>query len=175
MSFFFALIVVPIAYSLIVFRRKKGETGDGEHIEGNTKLEIAWTVLPLFVVFLFAYLGSVSLGNIRRVDSNAMVVKVTGIQWTWKFEYPDYGVISKELYLPVNKQVVLKMQSTDVIHSFWVPEFRFKQDVVPGRVTEYRVTPILVGDYKVRCAELCGTSHSYMEKSCDCRVTGKVR
>ena len=163
MSFFFALIVVPIAYSLIVFRRKKGETGDGEHIEGNTKLEITWTIIPLFVVVLFAYLGSVSLGNIHRVDPKAMVVNITAIQWSWKFQYPDYGVVSKELYLPVNKQVVLKMQSTDVIHSFWVPEFRFKQDVVPGRVTEYRVTPILVGDYKVRCAELCGISHSYME------------
>lgn len=162
-SFLFALIVVPMIYSLIIFRQKKGEAKDGEHIEGNTQLEVAWTVLPLFLVVIFAYLGSYSLGEIRRVDPNAMVVKVTGIQWAWKFEYPDSGVISKELYLPVNKQVVLKMQSSDVIHSFWVPEFRIKQDVVPGRVTEYRITPILLGDYKVRCSELCGTSHAYME------------
>lgn len=162
-SFLFALIIVPMIYSLIVFRQKKGENKDGEHIEGNTQLEIAWTVLPLFLVVIFAYLGSYSLGEIRRVDPNAMIVKVTGIQWAWKFEYPDSGVVSKELYLPVNKQVVLQMESSDVIHSFWVPEFRLKQDVVPGRVTEYRVTPILVGNYKVRCSELCGTSHAYME------------
>jgi cytochrome c oxidase subunit 2 len=163
MSFLFALIVVPIMYSLIIFRRKKGETGDGEHIEGNTRLEIAWTVIPLFMVIGLAYMGAYSLGEVRRVDPNAMVVKVTASQWAWKFEYPDLGVISKELYLPVNKQVVLKMESLDVIHSFWVPEFRLKQDIVPGRVTEYRVTPSLIGDYKVRCSEICGTSHAFME------------
>jgi cytochrome c oxidase subunit II len=162
-SFLFALIVVPLIYSLIVFRRKKGETGDGEHIEGNTQLEIVWTVVPLFLVVIFAYAGSYTLGEIRRVDPNAMIVKVTASQWQWKFVYPDSGVVSKELHLPVNRQVVLKMQSLDVIHSFWVPEFRLKQDVVPGRETEYRVTPILTGSYKVRCAELCGTSHAYME------------
>ena len=92
-----------------------------------------------------------------------MEIKVTGQQFTWVFEYPQYGIVSNELYLPVGQQVVLKMESTDVIHSFWVPEFRVKQDVVPGRVTEYRITPTLEGAYKVRCAELCGTSHAYME------------
>jgi len=84
-------------------------------------------------------------------------------QFVWTFEYPEYGIISKELHLPVDRQVLLKMQSADVIHSFWVPEFRVKQDVVPGRVTEYRITPTLIGDYKVRCSELCGASHAYME------------
>jgi cytochrome c oxidase subunit 2 len=64
----------------------------------------------------------------------------------------------------VNQQVVLRMQSLDVIHSFWVPEFRIKQDVLPGRLTEYRITPVRVGNYKVRCAEMCGVSHSYMER-----------
>jgi cytochrome c oxidase subunit 2 len=94
-----------------------------------------------------------------------MKANVVGIRWQWTFEYPEYGVTSKELHLVVGKQVVLSMTApeADVIHSFWVPEFRIKQDVVPGRVTEYRVTPIEVGAYKVRCAELCGTSHSYME------------
>jgi cytochrome c oxidase subunit 2 len=162
-SFLFSLIVVPMIYSLIVFRRKKGETGDGQHIEGNTPLEIAWTVVPLFIVLAFAYMGAYSLGETRRIDPNAMVVKVKAQQFVWTFEYPEYGIISKELHLPVNKQVILKMESADVIHSFWVPEFRVKQDVVPGRVTEYRITPTLIGDYKVRCSELCGASHAYME------------
>lgn len=162
-SFLFSLIIVPIVYSMLVFRRKKGDTTDAEHIEGNTALEITWTVMPLFIVIIFAYLGAYSLGETRRVDPNAMVVKVTGSQWAWKFEYPDYGVVSNELYLPVNKQVLLKMESIDVIHSFWVPEFRIKQDLVPGRVTEYRITPTLVGAYKVSCAEICGTSHAYMQ------------
>jgi len=162
-SFLFSLIVVPMAYSLIVFRRRKGETGDGEHIEGNATLEITWTVIPLFIVLAFAYMGAYSLGDIQRIDPNALVINVKAQQWLWTFEYPEYGIISKELHLPVNKQVVLKMQSADVIHSFWVPEFRVKQDVVPGRVTEYRITPTLIGNYKVRCAELCGASHAYME------------
>ncbi|MFO3797007.1 MAG: c-type cytochrome, partial [Anaerolineales bacterium] len=87
---------------------------------------------------------------------------VTAFQWAWRFEYPEYGIKTNQLYLPVNRQVVLKMQSPDVIHSFWVPEFRIKQDVVPGRITEYRITPSLIGTYKVRCAELCGVSHAYM-------------
>jgi len=162
-SFLFALIFVPMIYSLVAFRRKQGDTSDGEHIEGNTPLEIAWTVLPLFLVLTFAYMGAYSLGETRRVDPNAIVIKVRAQQFTWSFEYPDYGIVSSELHLPVDQQVVLKMESGDVIHSFWVPEFRVKQDVVPGRVTEYRITPTLTGSYKVRCAELCGTSHSYME------------
>ena len=163
-AFLFALIVVPMIYSLVVFRKRKGDTTDAEHVEGNTKLEIAWTIIPLFVVIGLAFIGAQNLGETRRVDPEAMVVKVTGFQWGWKFEYPDYGVTSNELHLPVNKQVLLKMTSTDVIHSFWVPEFRVKQDLVPGRVTELRITPIIVGDtYKVRCAEICGTSHAYME------------
>lgn len=163
-SFLFALIVVPILYSLIVFRRRKGDTTDAEHIEGNTKLEITWTVVPLFIVLAFAYMGAYSLADIRRVDPQALVVKVTASQWAWSFEYPEYGIVSKELHLPLNKQVVLKMEAKDVIHSFWVPEFRVKQDIVPGRVTELRITPTLSGVYKVRCAELCGTSHYSMEE-----------
>ena len=164
MSFFFAIIVVPMGYSLIVFRRKKGDTSDAEHMEGNTKLEIAWTIIPLFVVTAFAYIGAVNLAETRRVDPDAIVVEVTGLQWSWNFKYPGYGVSSDELHLPVGKQVLLQMTSLDVIHSFWVPEFRVKEDVVPGRITELRINPTLEGDYKVRCAELCGTSHAYMEK-----------
>jgi cytochrome c oxidase subunit 2 len=162
-SFLSALIIVPLIYSLIVFRRTQGDTTDAEHIEGNTNLEITWTILPLFIVMAFAYLGAGNLSEIRRVDPDAMIVRVTGIQWSWKFEYPAYGVTSQELHVPEGKQVLLQMTSNDVIHSFWVPEFRVKQDLVPGRITELRVTPTLVGNYKVRCAEICGTSHAYME------------
>lgn len=163
MSFFFAIIVVPMAYSLIVFRRKKGDISDAEHMEGNTTLEIAWTIIPLFIVTAFAYIGAVNLAETRRVDPDAMVVEVTGFQWAWRFEYPAFGVVSDQLHVPEGKQVLLQMTSLDVIHSFWVPEFRVKEDVVPGRITELRITPTLAGDYKVRCAELCGTSHAYME------------
>jgi cytochrome c oxidase subunit 2 len=165
MSFLFFLIVVPMVYSLLVFRRKKGDTTDAKHVEGNTRLEITWTVIPLLVVILYSFLGARNLADVLRGSPDAMVIKVTAFQWGWTFEYPDLGGFSSpEMYLPVNKPVHLQMQSTDVIHSFWVPEFRVKQDLVPGRTTELRITPTLIGDYKVRCAELCGTGHYRMEQ-----------
>ena len=162
-SFLFSLIVVPLVYSLVVFRRKAGDTGDGQHIEGNTRLEIFWTVIPLVIVLGLAYLGAENLAEVTRADPEAMQAKVTGFQWAWRFDYPEVGVISDELHLVVDRQVVLRMSSPDVLHSFWVPEFRIKQDLVPGIETEYRITPSELGSYKVRCAELCGTSHAYME------------
>jgi len=167
MSFLFALIVVPMFYSFVVFRRRKGDTTDAEHVEGNTTLEILWSVVPLFLVLIFAYLGATNLADTLRADPNAMIVKVTGIQWSWTFEYAPVdgiAVVSDELHVPVGQQVLLQMTSKDVIHSFWVPEFRVKQDLVPGRITELHITPTREGNYKVRCAELCGTSHAFMEK-----------
>jgi cytochrome c oxidase subunit 2 len=163
-SFLAALILVPLTYSLVVFRRRKGDTTDATHVEGNTNLEIVWTIIPLFLVMAFAYLGAGNLAEIQRADPNAMIVNVTGQQWSWSFEYPAYGVTSVEMHVPVGKQVLLQMTSRDVIHSFWVPEFRPKQDLVPGRITQLRITPTVIGNYKVRCAELCGTSHYSMEQ-----------
>ncbi len=162
-SFLFSLIVGFLSYSLVVFRRRKGETGDGVYIAGNNTLEVLWTIIPLATVIFIAYLGGQSLADILRIDPSAMVVKVIAGQWFWKFQYPDYGFSTDKLYLPANKQIDLQMTSLDVIHSFWVPEFRVKQDLVPGRTTDLRITPIMVGEYKVRCAELCGDKHAYME------------
>jgi cytochrome c oxidase subunit 2 len=162
-SFLFSLIVVTLSYSLIVFRRKPGETGDGAYILGNSTLEIFWTLIPLLAVIYLAYIGAMSLGETRRIDPTALQVKVTAGQWYWQYQYPEYGISSIELYLPINRQIDLQMTSNDVIHSFWVPEFRVKQDLVPGQTTELRITPTIIGDYKVRCAELCGLNHAYME------------
>lgn len=164
-AFLFALIVVFLLYSVIVFRRKAGETGDGDYITGHTGLEVAWTVAPLATVLYFAYLGAGALAETRRVDPTAMEVNVTASQWSWSYEYPDFGVTSTSLNLPVDRQVLLRLTSTDVIHSFWVPEFRVKQDALPGEnmVRELRITPTLLGEYKARCAELCGRQHAYME------------
>lgn len=161
-SFLFSLIVVPLFYSLIVFHRKKGEEGEGAILPNNPKLEMTWTIIPLILVLALAFTGAWSLGDALAVDPDAMVVEVTAFQWNWKFYYPDYDITTTELYLPINKQVHLEMNSPDVIHSFWVPEFRLKQDVVPGRTTDLRITPIETGNYTVRCAELCGTGHAYM-------------
>jgi cytochrome c oxidase subunit 2 len=169
MCFLFSLIFVPMLYSLVVFRRRKGDTSDAAHIEGHTGLELAWSSIPLVVVIAFSVIGARNLADTTRRNPSAVPVKVTGIQWSWRFEYPPdpatgISVITDELHLVVGKPVLLQMTSTDVIHSFWVPEFRVKQDVVPGRITELSITPTIEGGFVVRCAELCGTSHAYMEK-----------
>lgn len=164
-AFLFSLIVGLMLYSIIFFRRKKGDDTDSIHVEGNTTLEVIWTVVPLGIVLFFSYLGAQILDDVRRVDPTAMEVNVIGQQWSWRFEYPDYGVTSSVLALPVNQQTLLRLSSVDVIHSFWVPEFRVKQDALPGGeafVRELRISPSKIGDYTVRCAELCGLQHAYM-------------
>jgi cytochrome c oxidase subunit 2 len=164
-SFLFSLIVVFIGYSFIVFRRNKLlPDEEGQHITGSSKLEIVWTLVPLAVVIFISYLGAISLAETRKIDPQALEVKVTGGQWFWSFDYPDYGITSDVLNLPVDRQVKLSLTSVDVIHSFWVPEFRVKQDVLPGEnlVKELRFTPIETGDFMVLCAELCGGAHAYM-------------
>lgn len=160
----FALIVGLMVYSIIFFRRKKGDKEDGPHVVGNTKLEVIWTIVPLGFVLYVAYVGSLALGKTQAADPRPLRVDVFASQWAWRFEYPDLGVSSTELVLPVNKQALLTLSSTDVIHSFWVPEFRVKQDALPGKnfERELRVTPSEIGEFKVLCAELCGRQHYSM-------------
>lgn len=165
-AFLFSLIVVFMLYSIIVFRRRRGDLTDAAHIEGDGRLEVVWTLAPLITVLYFAYLGGHSLAETMRPDPRPLEISVIGSQWSWRFEYPDTGIVSSEMIVPVNKQALLRLSSTDVIHSFWVPEFRVKQDALPGGkefIRDLRITPTLTGDFKVRCAELCGLQHAYME------------
>jgi cytochrome c oxidase subunit 2 len=161
-AFLFALIIGFMIYSIVAFRRKPGENGDGEHIHGNSTLEIVWTVVPLGVVLYFGYLGALTLNDIIAPAENELVVEVTASQWSWRFDYPEAEISSTVLNLPLGRTTVFEMISMDVIHSFWVPEFRVKQDTVPGMVKSLRVTPTELGTFKIRCAELCGTDHAYM-------------
>ena len=161
-AFLFALIVVFMLYSVVVFRRKPGEEGDGAHIHGNTALEVVWTIGPLATVLFLAVFSARILGVVTAAEPDELVVDVTGSQFAWRFDYPEYGITSGELNLPVGRQAAFNLTSVDVIHDFWVVEFRVKQDAVPGQVHTLRVTPTHVGKYVVRCAELCGTSHAYM-------------
>ncbi len=101
----------------------------------------------------------------ERDDPDALQVNVIGFQWDWRFEYPDYGISSTELNLPLDQQIRFEMTSEDVIHSFWVPEFRVKQDLVPGITTTLRIEPTRPGQYVLRCAEMCGTRHAYMNRT----------
>lgn len=161
-AFFFALIVVIMLYSAVVFRRKKGDDEPGANVHGNSALEIVWSIIPLGIVLFFAGVGAVYLKATQEPEADEMLVQVTAAQWSWRFDYPEYGVSSSELILPRDRQVLFQFESLDVIHSFWVPEFRLKQDVVPGITTSLRLKPTLTGSYTVRCAELCGLDHTYM-------------
>jgi cytochrome c oxidase subunit 2 len=162
--FLFSLIVVTLLYSVVIFRRKAGDEGDGAYFHGHTKLEVLWTVIPLGVVLVLATVSAQYLGKMEKPDPDEMVVNVVGFQWDWRFEYPDYGISATELHLPLDRQVRFEMTSEDVIHSFWVPEFRIKQDLVPGMTTTLRIRPTEPGQYMLRCAELCGTRHAYMTR-----------
>lgn len=162
-AFLFAVVMVFMLYAVVVFRRKEGDEGEGEHFEGNTLLEIAWTVAPIALVLIFAVIGWQVLGDVTQASEDEIEVRVTGAQWNWTFEYPELnGFVSTELVLEVDQRVKFVMTSKDVNHSFWVPEFRVKQDLVNGRETVVRVTPIEVDEYKLLCSELCGTAHYNM-------------
>lgn len=159
----FGLVTGLLLYSVIFFRRKPGDISDGPHITGNNKLEIGWTVVPLIVVVALSLIGTQYLNETTRVDPQALEVKVTGHQWAWKFEYPAYNIITDTLTLPINKQALLEITSTDVIHGFWVPEFRLKADAVPGIIHDLRVTPDKLGEYGLQCSVICGTGHTFMQ------------
>ena len=163
-AFLFALIVVFMLYSVVVFRRQPGDETDGPHIHGHTGLEIVWTAVPLLAVIVFSVWGAQMLFDITRDDDVEMTVNVIGRKWSWVFEYPDYPDLgpSQTLVLPVNTTIMMAMESPDVIHSFWVPEFRVKQDLVPGMTTYLRVTPTETGTFRLICAEICGTLHAEM-------------
>lgn len=162
-SFLFALIVVFMLYSIVVFRRKPGDE-QGADFHSHTALEIVWTVIPLIIVIALGIFSAFMLAEITEANPGEMDVRVQGRQWSWVFSYPDHEEVgfSTSLVLPVDQPIRLLMSTDDVLHSFWVPEFRVKQDLVPGLITELRITPDLEGSYKVRCAEICGLDHTNM-------------
>ncbi len=160
----FVLVMTIAIYSVVRFRAKPGDMGDGPPIHGNAKLEVFWVTVPFIMVSLLAIYGWYTLDNIEAKQKNEMVVNVTGQQFTWTFEYPAEKVQTKELVLPVNRPVEFKIHAKDVIHSFWVPQFRLKSDAVPGLTTHIRLTPDREGNYEVVCAELCGLGHSTMRQ-----------
>jgi cytochrome c oxidase subunit II len=160
----FVLVMTIAIYSVVRFRAKPGDMGDGAPIHGNTRLEIIWVTIPFIMVTALAIYGWITLDDLEAKQQNEMVVNVTGQQFTWTFEYPSEKVNSPELVLPVNRPIEFKIHTKDVIHSFWVPQFRLKSDAVPGLTTAIRVTPNKVGRYEVVCAELCGLGHSTMRQ-----------
>jgi cytochrome c oxidase subunit II len=161
-SFVYSIVIVMLAYSIWKYRAKPGDESDGEPIHGNTKLEIAWTMIPTVIVLAAAAYSWVILDKIEAREPDRLQVDVTAQQFAWKFEYPEEGISSTELHVPVDRQVEFNMQAIDVIHSFWVPEWRMKKDLVPGLTTHITATPDREGDFALICTELCGIGHATM-------------
>ncbi len=161
----FVLVMTVAIYCVIAFRAKPGEKGDGAHIHGNTKLEVVWVTIPFIIVSALAIYGWIVLDDIEAKKADELVVNVTGEQFTWSFDYPDEKAKSNELVLPVDRPVHFKIHAKDVLHSFWVPAFRMKQDAVPGIETDHARDPRHEeGTYEVVCAELCGIGHATMRQ-----------
>jgi cytochrome c oxidase subunit II len=167
--FVFSVVIVMLGYCLIKFRAKPGDESDGKPVHGNTKLEIAWTVIPTIIVLFGAAYSWLVLDDIEAKADDRMPVNVTAQQFKWTFEYPDEGVVADEFHVPVDRQLELHLTALDVLHSFWVPEWRLKRDLVPiaeGNPTdvdnEMVVTPDTEGSFQVICTELCGLGHATM-------------
>jgi len=158
----FAVVAAVIGYSFLKFRVRPDDDSDGPPIHGHTGLEIAWTAVPFALVVAIGVVSAVVLTqNDKARGGNANEVSVTAQQFAWTFEHPN-GVTSGTLRIPVGRSTVLTLHSNDVIHSFWVPEFGQKRDVVPGIETRLVITPKRTGTFPVICTELCGLGHSLM-------------
>ena len=162
----FVLVMSVAIYSVLAFRVRPGDMSDGAPIHGNTRLEVVWVTIPFVLVSALAIYGWVVLDDIEAKQKDTMVVNVTARQFAWSFDYPGEGKIkSNQLVLPKDRPVEFRVKTKDVLHSFWVPEFRLKTDTVPGLTTKVRLTPDRIGNYDVVCAELCGIGHSTMRQA----------
>ncbi|MEM9804368.1 MAG: cytochrome c oxidase subunit II [Cyanobacteria bacterium P01_D01_bin.56] len=171
-SFIFVGVTGTLLYSIIFQRAAKYDASDGPPIEGNVKLEVIWTAIPILLVIWIAtasyqtYRDMSILGPITNEGEPAEAVvtavdtppiEVRARQWAWEFYYPDADISSTELHLPINQRTHFKLFSEDVLHGFFVPAFRVKQDIVPGKEIDFSFTPIRLGRYRLRDSEYSGT------------------
>ncbi len=162
--FVFVVVEALLLYTVFRYRARPGRAGEPKHIHGHTALEIAWTLAP---VVILVFIAVPTVQTIFKVDGTpepgAIEIEVTGHQWWWEYNYPQYGIVTaNELHIPVGRPVALVMTSADVIHSFWAPRLAGKRDLIPGRITRLAFTPDSVGVYMGQCAEFCGESHANM-------------
>jgi cytochrome c oxidase subunit II len=163
----FSVVAAAILYSVWRFRVHPDDDSDGPPIHGHTGLEIVWTAVPTALVTAIAIVSGIVLHDNGTTVKGELHVQVTAEQFTWVFQYldgPAKGVVSPDLYMPVDRSMQLEITSRDVLHSFWVPEFGQKQDAVPGRTNPLKITPDRLGTYPVICTELCGLGHSLMRR-----------
>ncbi|MEI6844096.1 MAG: cytochrome c oxidase subunit II [Actinomycetes bacterium] len=163
-------LVAAMAATTLLAKRHYGDTPpeDADHeIRSSAKASSTWLVVSAILCLFAVIWGMIVLqnDNAALLNAKAMNVNVTGQQWVWNFDYVDNGgARSQDLYLPVDRPVVFHVTSKDVLHSFWIVQMGIKIDANPGYVTETSVTPNKIGIYDLRCAELCGLYHAYMQK-----------
>lgn len=160
-AFFFVLIVALMLVFVIRFRKRPGYTKPPHAPTHNTALELTWSGIPLILVIVMGVWGFKVFLDINTPPANAYEIQVTGQKWKWLFTYPN-GYVDEVLHVPQDEPVRLVMTSEDVIHSLFVPAFRIKRDVVPGRYTKIWFRATKAGRFQVFCAEYCGTGHSDM-------------
>jgi cytochrome c oxidase subunit 2 len=157
--FLFGLITFLMVYFVIRYQKKRNPQPTDVH--ENIWLEIIWTVVPILLVLTMFYYGLTGFNFLKKTPVDAMKVKVIARQWSWLFEYEN-GTKSTELKVPVGKPVKLSLTSQDVIHGFYTPAFRIKQDVVPGMTNTLWFQPTGVGTFDVFCTQYCGLQHANM-------------
>ena len=163
----FGIVFFVGAYSIWKFRRRgEDDMRDGIPLHGHTGLELFWTAIPVLIVSIFGIVAGVDLSrneSVAHAGTTPRVVLATGSRYSWSFQYKsDGGFTSSTLYLPVNTGVKIETTATDVIHGFFVDEWRVKADAVPGIINRTFVTPTRIGTYRVLCSALCGPGHAGM-------------
>jgi cytochrome c oxidase subunit 2 len=159
--FFFVLIMALMAWFIYKYRRRPGVAAE-KTVTHHTVLELTWTIIPLILVIMIFYIGLQGYVELYQPPKNSYEVQVTGQQWSWNFEHRNGASDANLLTVPVNRPVKLTMTSTDVLHSVFIPAFRVKQDVVPGRYTYLWFEATEPGLYQLLCTEYCGTDHARM-------------
>ena len=159
-SFIF-LIGLTFTMLYFVYKYNKKKNPVATQIKGSTKLEIIWTVIPTILVLIMFYYGWAGWAPMRTAPKDTFNITVTGRMWNYTFDYEN-GKKTDTLFVPMNKAVKLKLISLDVIHGFYIPAFRIKEDVVPGREKSAWFIPERAGLYELFCSEYCGMNHSYM-------------
>lgn len=154
-------ITIAIIYFAVKYRRRSKDDKTPV-ITHNNALEVTWSVIPLMLTLVIFWWGYTGWLNLRAVPDDAYEVKVTGFKWAWNFEYENGAVSPNELHVPAGRPIKLVMISRDVLHSFYVPEYRVKHDVIPNRYTYVWFEAEEPGESQVYCTEYCGTSHSMM-------------
>jgi cytochrome c oxidase subunit II len=159
--FFIVAIFTALLFFAARYRRRPGVERK-PYIPNDVRLEVAWIVVPLFLALVMFAWGAALFHDTSRAPSDAIEVHVIGKQWMWKLQHPDGPRELNELHVPTGRPVKLVLASEDVIHSFFIPAFRVKMDVVPGRTTTMWFEATKPGTYHLFCAEYCGTGHSRM-------------